>query len=98
MSYEGYEEYLCETGHYWTRDVYSKTDDGEKCPYCNGKPSHWHPVDQTNGFELNNFSTYPAVKHTSGYKDVWQKDHYGNQYATKITIFKPGKQWKEYKG
>lgn len=47
MSYEGYEIYLCEQGHRWSRDVYSP--DAPNCPHCDG-PRVWQcSIDQTNG-------------------------------------------------
>lgn len=47
MSYEGYTEYLCEKGHYWSANCYF--DDGEPCAVCGGAPVWRHAVDQTNG-------------------------------------------------
>jgi len=49
MSYEGYEIYLCEQGHRWSRDVYSPK--APNCPHCKG-PRVWTcSIDQTNGDE-----------------------------------------------
>lgn len=52
MSYEGYVEYLCEKGHYFSFDCY---DDPDKpaCPRCGGPPVWKHSVDQTNGEVLD---------------------------------------------
>ena len=45
MSYEGYEEYICEDGHYYAH--WASYDGPEVC-HC-GKPSVWNnPVDETN--------------------------------------------------
>jgi hypothetical protein len=46
MSYEGYDEYLCENGHHWVRDC---SQDSGKCSICRGGPVWCHSVDQTNG-------------------------------------------------
>lgn len=47
MSYEGYRQYLCPTGHYWTVDCYEVDD--RNCPVC-GRLECWHnSVDTTNG-------------------------------------------------
>jgi len=46
MSYEGYEQFLCENGHFWTVDCY---DSRTKCPDCKGKAVWFNGVDLTNG-------------------------------------------------
>jgi hypothetical protein len=52
MSYEGYVQYLCKNGHYWTVDAY---DDYEStcpdccCPDCRERPYWENCVDETNG-------------------------------------------------
>ena len=46
MSYEGYEQFLCEDGHYQEREAY---DDPVQVCHC-GKPIVWYnSVDLTNG-------------------------------------------------
>lgn len=59
MSYEGYTQYLCPSGHYWCEDVYegyfndpdfnSETGDRPFCPECKAKPAWQNGVDTTNG-------------------------------------------------
>ena len=50
MSFEGYEEHLCQQGHLWCVDVYDWEHD-HKCPDCGG-PAVWtNVVDQTNGID-----------------------------------------------
>ena len=93
MSYEGYEEYLCENGHYMTANCYDSV--WPQCRSCGHSFSHWHAVDQTNGTEENNPNTMPAPKEEIGFEDVWQEDHYGNKYATKIILYRPLSEWKE---
>ena len=45
MSFEGYEQFLCKNGHYWTSDVYDRDNE---CPRC-GELADWsHMVDTTN--------------------------------------------------
>lgn len=95
MSYEGYEEYLCEKGHYLAIDCYSETP--SECPRCEAPIKWWHPVDQTNGYVEDNPGTYPAETDEVGYEDVWQEDHYGNRYATKIILHAPrGDSWRPF--
>ena len=53
MSYQGYTEYLCEDGHYWTQDAF---DDPVVSCVVSGcpRPVAWtHEVDQTNGTDPN---------------------------------------------
>lgn len=48
MSYEGYKQYICKNGHYWTADIYDY-DNQNECPIC-GEPPEWtNSVDDTNG-------------------------------------------------
>lgn len=48
MSYEGYEQYLCENGHYWEEGCSYGNEDPIPCADC-GKPPVWvHSVDTTN--------------------------------------------------
>lgn len=49
MSYEGYDQFLCEEGHYWTKDVWISDPVQELCPTCGKLPVWWNPVDLTNG-------------------------------------------------
>lgn len=50
MSYEGYEQYLCADGHYWTGDCWSAWDaEKPSCPYCKKPATFSNSVDQTNG-------------------------------------------------
>lgn len=92
MSYEGYNEYLCENGHYNVVDCYY--DDIKICS-CNSKMKYYHSVDITNGYEENNPSTFPAEKTEIGFDDIWNKDHYGNKYAIKRMKYKPVKNWRK---
>ena len=56
MSYEGYEQCLCEDGHYYTRDCW---DEEARCS-C-GKEAAWsNPVDDTNG-EGYGYVPYPRL-------------------------------------
>ena len=51
MSFEGYYQLLCPTGHYWSQDCYTKADPSI-CPIC-GRAAVWENlVDTTNGNEL----------------------------------------------
>ena len=72
MSYEGYEQVLCENGHYFTFDCYTwdfygGLCDDWKCPTC-GAPIGWcNSVDTTNeGYVNDDGSVEPAY----GYVEV----------------------------
>jgi hypothetical protein len=48
MSYEGYSQFLCAKGHYWTVDC-NMAEDGQECPIC-FEPAVWeNMVNETNG-------------------------------------------------
>lgn len=93
MSYEGYTEYLSEKGYYSTTDCWERTP-----LEINGDPvKYYHHVDITNGEIEGDPGTYPAEKETVGFEDVWQKDHYGNKYATKVPLYKPvSTEWRDF--
>lgn len=50
MSYEGYVEYLCKKGHYWSLNCWQADYDDLKnvCPICKKKPVRENSVDTTN--------------------------------------------------
>ncbi len=86
MSYEGHEEYLCAVGH---RTQVDCNEDRPKACRC-GEALVWrHSVDETNGFYVEDASTFAAGTRLIGFDDVWHVDHYGNKYATKIDRFEP---------
>ena len=94
MSYEGYEEYLCEQGHHLVYDCYEM--EPVICFHCGSKLTYWHPVDQTNGIENDNPSTFNAKTEVIGYDEEWQEDHLGNKYVTKLWKFKPiSEEWRK---
>lgn len=92
MSYEGYREYLCSSGHYWTADAYD--DDLHECPHCGARMTHWHSVDATNGRDESDPNTMPAPKEAIGRDDKWALDHYGNRYAIPVPKYRPLSQWR----
>lgn len=54
MSYEGYSQFWCKNGHYWTRDCNLLMNWGEeptkqKCPVCKEEEVFENMVDVTNG-------------------------------------------------
>lgn len=89
MSYEGYEEYLCENGHYTTVQCYDFAD-CSNCS-CGAKFVCQHSVDQTNGYDEEDDSTFAAAKVEIGWDDVTNQDHYGNIYYTKWMKYAPAK-------
>lgn len=49
MSYEGYEQWLCENGHYFNFDCYDRPRwETWRCPHCNAKAAWTNSVDETN--------------------------------------------------
>lgn len=47
MSYEGYTQFLCKKGHYWSVDCMG--DEPDECPKCFGKVVWSNMVNVTNG-------------------------------------------------
>ena len=98
MSYEGYEEYICENKHYFAVDSFMFGED--VCPHCGAKPAYYHSVDVTNGEIEDEPGTQPAPYEEVGFEDEWHTDHYGNKFATKIIHVEPPKensQWRPYR-
>jgi len=91
MSYEGYTEYICKNGHYWTIDAMDLIhgEPSRVCSVCSELPEYWHDVDQTNGYDEEYPDTCAAPRIEVGFVDVWQEDHYGNRYATKRMLYAP---------
>ena len=92
MSYEGYVERLCETGHLSSFDFYPD-DEMNVCAQCKKPFVFQHSVDQTNGIECDDDGApYPDTVgypfEEAGFEDQWHTDHYGNKYATKISLYK----------
>ncbi len=94
MSYEGYVEYICVKGHLFARDCYS--DEPAICIRCRGKVAYIHPVDETNGIDEDDPGTFSGDVEIVGEEDTWHRDHYGNKYATRITLVSPNsKVWRK---
>ena len=51
MSYEGYSQFWCKKGHYWTVDcnLLMYKSEKEKCPICNEEEVFENMVNTTNG-------------------------------------------------
>lgn len=49
MSFEGYTQYLCPMGHYWTHEVHYENDN--ICDFCDQEAVEQNLVDLTNGVE-----------------------------------------------
>lgn len=55
MSYEGYSQFLCKKGHYWTVDCNELPQlmwdepKNQKCPFCKGNAVWENMVNTTNG-------------------------------------------------
>lgn len=58
MSYEGFDQCICQNGHYFEHDCY---DQNGVCPHCH-TPSAWsNGVDDTNGDDVG-FIPYDVLK------------------------------------
>jgi len=76
MSYEGYEQKICNNGHYWTEDsIETMWDDEVKsCSKCGEKPVWENSVNLTNGSfdddgdgsRIDGFIELEIEKETSG--------------------------------
>lgn len=99
MSYEGFTEYLCPNGHYWSYDVYFESEDRHVCKVCGAVAKWGHDVDQTNGIDLDDPSTMRGEVKQIGFMDAWHTDHYGNRWAQKILLLEPasGSDWRLFK-
>jgi hypothetical protein len=92
MSYEGYEQHLCENGHYYTRDADYSYGEPSPCPYCNAKCAWINCVDQTNGpsqglIDMKNLLVTPEVVETC---------NLGHKHITKQAIYRiPSKEEKK---
>lgn len=71
MSYEGYEQHICQNGHYFETDC-SYFSNSELCPWCQATSAFINSVDCTNGDNdgiildsvWDEFLICPAVKQT----------------------------------
>lgn len=92
MSYEGFSQYLCKSGHLHEEDssiAYSETPTDAACRIC-GEAFVWrHDVDVTNGYDERHPSTCRAELKEIGFDDQWGVDHYGNRYAVKKLRYTP---------
>jgi hypothetical protein len=89
MSYEGETEYLTKKGRYLVVSCHEGlpvVDEGDEIQYV-------HNIDYTNGYNPDESWAWPAEKEEIGFEDIWHEDHYGNKYATKKILYKPGKHW-----
>jgi len=81
MSYEGYTEFLCEKGHRSVVDCYER--DPTTCGVCQGKLTHRHSVDCTNGVVRGDPGTRNAPVAEIGVED----------YTATRKLYKPLRHW-----
>ena len=64
MSWEGYDQLICEKGHYWTADLSGLENCICSCPICGSDPVWFNAVDFTNGsyFEGKRIDGYIEMK------------------------------------
>lgn len=92
MSYSGFTERLCLTGHFFMQDAYATAP--EHCSWCGKSFRYFHGVDQTNGYDESIPGSCCAPKEEIGFEDHWREDHYGNRYSVKIPLYTPiGSEW-----
>lgn len=99
MSYEGYTEYLCRRGHRHTVDANQNSFEPSiicSRSYCNAEIAFKHDVDETNGIEPDDPSTYAAAVREVGFDEIPKVDFKGNLYYCKEPLFEPDSdEWKE---
>lgn len=64
MSYEGYTQYVCITGHMGRCNCHETVP--QFCSICNQAVTHEKSVDMTNGYEANNPHTHEAATEVIG--------------------------------
>jgi hypothetical protein len=89
MSYSGYTEYLCVKGHHTTFDSWDCEEYFESCTVCRERIEFKHTVDETNGTNPDEPWTISAPKKEIGHEDKWQRDHYNNGYAIRVSLYSP---------
>lgn len=71
MSYEGVEQFICPTGHFYEIDsseiTYGNADC--KCPMCESEPAIVCSVDYTNGYYEDDPRTFDGPKEEIGFED-----------------------------
>lgn len=83
MSYEGYSQFLCKKGHYWTLDAYETMwdDKKQKCPICKKEEVWKNMVNVTNGSwdddgrRIDNYIELKVKSETSGKCSACGKKH-----------------------
>lgn len=104
MSYEGYTEYLCEKGHYFTVDAMDDWDyrpgqghvrAQQECEVCKGKLAFMASVDETNGVDPEQPHTFDAPRVQYAFEDLPCMDRFGNKYYAFRPLFAPapGSRW-----
>lgn len=94
MSYEGYTEYLCDNGHYWTVRTSDTNFEGREsqrlfCAHCGYPFAFQSRVDRTNGTDESNPLSLEAPKIEYGWEDIQKQDHWKNIYFEKRPLFLP---------
>ena len=94
MSYEGYTEYICDNGHYWTVRTSDKNFEGQGrlglfCVHCGYPFAFSSEVDRTNGTIASEPKTFEAPKIEYGWEDIAKHDHWRNLYYEKRPLFLP---------
>lgn len=95
MSYEGYTEYLCERGHFFTRDAYES--DPVECDVCKRDVAHFHPVDQTNGVVEDDPTTHPAEKFLIEEEWTERYSYMGTPYKVPVLRWRPSNEWRTWR-
>lgn len=107
MSFSGFYEYVCESGHYMSNDVYGI--DVDKCYHCSKKLVWRHLVDQTNGYGGDKeYAKEHGLEYVEHYQDisapktkidseyVERIDCLGNKYYIEIPVYSLSEDDKKY--
>lgn len=88
MSYHGYSEYLCASGHHHRSDVYAATP--VDCPLCDGPWIWHHRVDHPHSLS----PSVPCVATVVALppSEIWRTDPLGNRYIHTEPRYAPASQ------
>lgn len=83
MSYEGYEQHICEIGHLFNGDVYQ---DNTTCPVCDCMSVFHNSVDDTNGYSYGIIPDWELQKLILTKQEV-QVCNLGHSHITKEATY-----------
>lgn len=99
MGWKGIDEFISESGVYWTEPTpYFAREENPTNQF--GELPRWeNTIDVTNGYDETDPECCKAPKVlVKENEDYWCIDHYGNRYAVRYNRYTPADaRWREYK-